>query len=82
MPFRRDAIALLYVGDEPSDLDYISSELMPDDERRLAATFRPRVPVVDVNVGSANTRATNADEYFVLTDSWLGDILQFETGCR
>jgi hypothetical protein len=53
---------------------------VPDDERRLAASLRPRVPVVDVDVGAADSRATDANKNFVLTDPWLRDILEFETG--
>jgi hypothetical protein len=53
-----------------------------DDERRLASSLRPRIPVVDVNVGSADTCPPDPNEDFILTDPWLRDILQLETGCR
>src|SRR5207237_3983265 len=82
VPLRGDTVSFLYIGDESSDLDDIAGEFMSDYKGRLATTFGPRIPVVDVDVGSANPGSTYAYESFVLTDPRLRDILQVETRCR
>jgi len=79
--FGRYTITLLHISDETPDLDDIAGELMPHDERRLATALCPRVPIVNVNIGAANSRAPHADQNFVLPDPRLRDILQLETGC-
>ena len=82
VPLRSDAVSFLHIGDEPADLNHIAGELVPDDEGRLASTLRPCVPVVDVHVGAADSRAPDTNENFVFTNPGLLDVLQFETGCR
>jgi hypothetical protein len=79
--FGRHTIALLHISDEAPDLDDIAGELMPHDERRLATAFCPRVPIVDVHIGAADSRASHSNQNFVLSDPRLRDILQLETGC-
>jgi hypothetical protein len=76
---RRDAVSFLHIGDQAAHLDHIARELMTDDKRRLASSLRPRVPVVDVYIGAADSRAPDTNENFVLTDPGLRDILEFET---
>jgi hypothetical protein len=75
-----DAIALLHIGHECSNLNDIACEFMTDDEWRLASRARPVIPVVNVNVGAAHPRATNANQYFIVADSRLGNITQHESG--
>jgi hypothetical protein len=71
-----DAIAFLNIGDESSDLDYVAGEFMSDDEWRLAAAAGPLIPVVDVNVGAADSGAANFDQNFIVADFRLGYIAQ------
>ena len=43
--FRGDSVSFLDIGDEASDFDDFTGELVPNDERRLASSLRPVVPV-------------------------------------
>ena len=58
--FGGHAIAFAHVGDEAADLHDFAGELVADDDRRFHAPLRPRVPIVDVNVGAADAGATHA----------------------
>jgi hypothetical protein len=78
--FRGDAIAFLHIGDESSNLYHISSELMADDEWRLASRACPRVPLVDVHIRAAHSCTAHANQNFVVSDSRLGNIAQHESG--
>ena len=76
---RRHAISLVNVGDETADLDHLAGELVPDDDRRLDASLRPRIPVVDMHVGAAYARAPDANEDFVVADRRFRNVFQLET---
>src|ERR1051326_97082 len=77
---RGHAVTFADVGDERSDLNDVAGGLMPDDEWWNAAVLRPRVPVVDVDVGTTDTSASHVDEDLVLTNRRLRDVLQLESG--
>jgi hypothetical protein len=70
----RDAISLLDVGDQTTHLHHVAREFVSDYEWRLAASLRPGVPVVDVNVGAAYPRATHPYQNFILADPRLRDV--------
>jgi hypothetical protein len=74
-----DAVSLLHVGNERADLHDIARELVSNRERRLAAAAGPRVPVVDVNVGTAYAGAANTYENFVVAHLRLRNILELES---
>src|SRR5438105_363157 len=82
MALRSDSIARFHSGDEPSDLNDVARKFMSDHEWRLATAPRPRVPVVDVNIGAADSSAPHSYEHLILSDPRLRNILQFEAGCR
>jgi len=82
VPLSRDAVALLYIGDETSNLDDVAGELVSHHEWRLAPALCPGIPVIDVDVGATDAGAAYSYEDFVLADPRLLDILQLETGCR
>jgi len=73
------AIALVNVCDELADTNDVTRKLVSDRERRVATTFGPVVPIVDMYVGSANAGAANADQNFVVTDLRNRDIAHGET---
>ena len=81
VPLGGDTVALFHIGNETPDLHDIARKLVPHNEGRLAATLCPRVPVEDVNIGAADSRASHTNQNFVLSDPRLRDILQLETGC-
>ena len=64
----RDAIALAHVRDELADLYDVAGELVADDERRLHATARPLVPLVDVHVGAAHAGATYSNQHLIIAN--------------
>ena len=80
--FGRHAIAFFHVGDELADLHDFAGELVADDERRLHASLRPRVPVVDVHVGAADAGAPHANQNFIVSNGRLGNVLQTESRRR
>ena len=49
-----DEVADLEVADVRADLDDLADELVPDHQRHRNRPLRPRVPVVDVQVGAAD----------------------------
>src|SRR5689334_12672848 len=79
MSFSGDAITFAYVGDEFADLNDVTGEFVSDDDGRFHASLRPRVPVVDVYVGSAHAGAAHANQNFIVSNRWLRDVLQNET---
>jgi hypothetical protein len=82
VPLGGDSVSLLHVVHESPDLYDIAGELVSHHERWFASPLRPGVPLVDVNIGAAYTRASHPNENFVFTDCGLRAIFQFETGCR
>jgi hypothetical protein len=74
------AVALLHVGHEAADFDDFTSELVTDDEGRLASSLRSVVPVVDVDVGAAHAGAMHADENFVVANARLWYVAHHEAG--
>ena len=69
-----DPVADVHGLDETADGDDIPGKFVSDDERRFAATGRPGVPFVDMDIGAADTRATHADEDFVIADRRNGHV--------
>jgi hypothetical protein len=80
VPFRCDSITGSYIGDESADFRHIACELVADNERRLASGARPRVPVVDVHVGSTDAGPSHANENFIVANPRLGNFLECEAG--
>src|ERR1700736_2098881 len=79
---RRDAVAFPHISDETTHLHHVTGEFVSDHEGRFAAPLRPRVPVVDVNIGAAYPSASHTNENFVFADPRLGNVLQLETWRR
>ena len=77
--FGGHAIAFAHVGHELPDLHDVAGELVADDDRRLDASLRPRVPIVDVHVGAAHAGAPHANQHFVVADRRLGNVLEDES---
>src|ERR1700694_5235032 len=80
--FRRDTVAFLHISDETTHLHHVAGEFVPDHEGRLAASLRPRVPVVGLNIGAAYPSPSHTNQNFVLADPRLGNVLQLETWRR
>jgi hypothetical protein len=77
---RRHAVAHRHVAYERAHLHHVAGEFVAHGERRPAPMARPVVPLVDVDVGSAHTRAANLDEHFIVADRRLRDVCECKTG--
>src|SRR6185295_12833564 len=73
-------IALLHIGDEAAHLHHVAGELVADGEWRPAAALRPGVPVVDVHIGAAHTRAPHLDHDLIVANHRLAHVAQLESG--
>jgi len=78
--FGGDAVTFMDVRHQAPDLGDVAGEFVADDKRRLASSSRPVVPVVDVDIGSANARAAHADQDFVVPDLRFRYIPQYHPG--
>ena len=79
VPFRRHPVTDLHVRDEGPDALHHAGELVADGEWRTAAPLRPRIPVVDVDVGTADAGGADVDEDFILADRRDRNIPQLES---
>src|SRR5437773_7397726 len=73
-----DDIALMKIGDVGPCLHNLADELVPYDHRHGNGALRPLIPVIDVQIGSADTGAEHADQDIVDADGGLGNILEPE----
>jgi hypothetical protein len=66
------------IGDVGAELDDLTDELMADNEPRADGRAGPCVPVVDVEVGAADSGVEDADFYVVDTDPGFGNVFEPE----
>src|SRR6185503_19518028 len=64
----------------PPDLDDLSGELVPNDERGLAPSASPFIPVGNVEVGAADAGVAHANEHVGGATRRLGDVRDFQSG--
>src|SRR5262245_59093462 len=79
MAFGADNITLVKISDVGADLDDLPHEFVAYDHGNRNGLLRPFVPFVDVQVGTADTGAIDADQDIVNADGWLGDIFEPQT---
>jgi len=82
VPLGRDPVTDLHAFDEVADGDHIAGELVSADEWRPASPRSPRVPLVDVHVGAADTGAPYAYQDLVVADRRLRNFRQGEAASR
>ena len=72
------------VGVHAQDADVLAhmsqSEFVPRNQRRMNAPLGPRIPVVDVQIGSADTRGLHAHQHFAGTGAGNRYLAQFDAG--
>ncbi len=78
--FAGDEVAFGKTFDVIADKIDNADKLVADGHRDRDRLLRPRVPVVNVNVGSADRRLQNADEDIVAFDLWDGNFFQPKSG--
>ena len=80
--FAADDVAGGEVGDVGADLDDLADELVPDHHRHRDRLLRPRVPVVDVQIGAADAGPVDPDQHVVDPDFGFGHVLEPQSGLR
>lgn len=76
--FAADELADDKIGDVGTELDNLADEFVADDEAGADCGAGPGIPVVDVQIGAADSRIENADFYVVDSDVWFGNIFKPE----
>lgn len=79
MRLARDEVAWLEVYDAIANLFYDPSELMSYDSRGLDAPGRPRVPLIDVKVCTADRTVLHSDLYMAGFERRFGDFYEIRT---
>src|SRR5882724_3467202 len=80
MHFGRDEISFLYACDFVAESRHLSAEFMPRNQRRMNAPLGPTIPVVDMQIGPADGRNFDLDQYFTRTKLWNRNFADFRTG--
>ena len=75
-----DPLADLEPDDVGAELLDLAHELVADHHRDRNRRLRPRVPVVDVQVGSADRRLADPDQHVAVAGLGLGDVLEPQAG--
>ena len=76
--FGCDQFAFLEIGHRAPDLIDDADEFMSDDQRHRDRLLRPRVPVINMDIGAADRRLLHANANVVRPDLRHGNFLQFE----
>src|SRR5277367_6407611 len=76
MPLTAHDVAGIKVVDVRSDLDDLSDKFMSDGHRHRNGLLCPLVPLIYVNVGSADTGVAHADQHVVDADGGFCDVFQ------
>jgi hypothetical protein len=74
--FAADDIPGMKVVDVGADLYDLADKLVADGHGHGNGALRPLVPMIDMNVGSADSGIANADKNVVDADDWLGNVLK------
>ena len=77
--FRRDELAFLEIGHRAADLIDHADEFMADDQRHRDGLLRPRIPVINVNVGPADRGFLHANAHLVRPDFRHRHFLHFQS---
>jgi hypothetical protein len=70
MAFPADAIPRMKIGDVRADFDDFSDELMSNYKRQLKCFLSPGIPLIDMEIGSANACCQDTNLHIV--DAHLG----------
>lgn len=80
VPLARDAVADRDVLDERPDLDDLTVELVPGDERCDDGARGPLVPLADVQVGAADAGPQHANHHVGRSADRVGSVDELEPG--
>jgi hypothetical protein len=82
VPFPGHDVADLEIMNVAPQRHDLSDELVPRHQRNRDSALRPRIPLVNMEVRSANPSAIDLDQDVVDSDLWFGHILHPETWFR
>src|SRR5580693_4301013 len=82
MAFAGDEVADLEVGDVGADGRKFADELMADDHGNGYGLLGPLVPLINMDIGAADSGAADADEDVVDAVFGLGNVLEPEAALR
>ena len=77
---RADLVAFFYSRDAAARAGHYAGKLMARNQRRMNASLRPRVPVEDVQVGSADACSLHAHQHLAGAGSRDRNLAQFNAG--
>jgi hypothetical protein len=80
--FERHEVSYLRLADVPAALDHFAGALVPEDQGRFDTRLRPRVPVVDVQIGAANSGGEHLHQHVVGANSGDWHVHEFRTRPR
>jgi len=80
VPLATDDLSREKIDDVRPDLDNLADELVADDHRYRDCLLRPRIPAVDMDVGSADGGTLDPHEDVVDPDRRDRDVLEPESG--
>jgi hypothetical protein len=76
VPFAADQFSGMEVVDVRTDLDNLANKLMPNNKWHGNCRLRPLIPVVNVDVGAANSREQHSNFDVIDPDLRFGNIFQ------
>jgi hypothetical protein len=76
VPLAADKLADGKVGDIGAEFDHLADELVANHETGADGGTRPGIPIVDMEVSSADARVEDADFDVIDTDLGFGDVLK------
>jgi len=71
-------ISFMKIGHVGPGVDNLADELVADHHGDRNGALRPFVPVINVQIGTADTRSEHADQYIIDSDNGLRDIFEPE----
>jgi hypothetical protein len=80
VPFAADDLAGMKINHVRAHGDDFSDKLVANGHRNWDGGARPIVPVVDVDIGAADSCVSDADQNVVDADGGLGDIFEPQSG--
>src|SRR5579871_6035928 len=82
VPLAAHNVAWKEVVDVRPDLYDFSHKFVPDRHRHMNGLLCPLVPLIDMNVGSADTRIAHADQHIIDANRGCRNILKPESALR
>ena len=70
-PFTRNTVTNLEATDFLTDADHFTYVFVADNHWNRNGFLRPLIPIIDVNISTADCRFLDSDKQIVMTQLWL-----------